>query len=446
MGVWSTHAWGTDIYGPYPQAGSSTEVLCKYLFTDSANNADPAMPKFVTEYATHEMTYNCVTYPHGDNYGGWNDELEFPYFCVTNCMPYAARVYENTLGLLNGGAEVPFIWQLNDEWSEVFDKGKGWGLIDLWGNEKPVYGALKTLYPKIPVGSQVVVPSDQSTNNLYTGAFVDDDQIIVGISNDNDSEYSTTIYLHNAPENLKITEAVAFEQSYWGNPETGEPDEGQQVEKDLDLLDDHDPGKYSFYVTLPANSTLTVVLEPISLGLEGAIVAWGKNDCGSEPVPQGDDFVDVACGYYHNLALRTDGTIAAWGSNYHGQCNIPELGYEEETYIDIACGKYHSLALTSQGRLVAWGRNKYGACETPKGNDFVAIACGDYHNLAIRNDGSLVTWGWDFYGQCDVPEGYDYVDISAGWAHSLAIKEDGSLVQWGKNNGSSYDSPGGIIT
>jgi len=52
-------------------------------------------------------------------------------------------------------------------------------------------------------------------------------------------------------------------------------------------------------------------------------------------------------------------------------------------FVAVAAGAYHNLALKSDGSLVVWGRNNYGQINVPVGNDFVAIAAGSWHNLAI---------------------------------------------------------------
>jgi hypothetical protein len=65
-------------------------------------------------------------------------------------------------------------------------------------------------------------------------------------------------------------------------------------------------------------------------------VAWGWDRYGQvSGVPAGNDFVAVAAGGVHSLALRSDGTIAAWGRDDYGQVtNTPT----EPGFIAIACG------------------------------------------------------------------------------------------------------------
>jgi alpha-tubulin suppressor-like RCC1 family protein len=58
----------------------------------------------------------------------------------------------------------------------------------------------------------------------------------------------------------------------------------------------------------------------------------------------------------------------------------------EGEYIAIAAGQSHSLALSSDGSIVGWGNNKYGQATPPEGNDFIAIAAGHLQSLAIRRE------------------------------------------------------------
>ncbi|MBW6515601.1 MAG: T9SS type A sorting domain-containing protein [Candidatus Cloacimonetes bacterium] len=187
----------------------------------------------------------------------------------------------------------------------------------------------------------------------------------------------------------------------------------------------------------------TVILEN---PLPGSLSFWGSSGHGLENVPAGDDFIAVATGDFHAVALRTDGSLVGWGAGTTNTGIYPHFGQSVvptgNDFIAIAAGDLHSLALRSDGTLVAWGRNNYGQINTPTGNDFIAIACGGIHNLALREDGTLAAWGagttntgeYPHYGQSIVPAGNDYVMIAAGATHSIALRNDGSLSAWGRNN------------
>src|SRR3990170_1317297 len=88
-------------------------------------------------------------------------------------------------------------------------------------------------------------------------------------------------------------------------------------------------------------------------------------------------------------AAPNAGSLAAWGWNDYGQTNAP-VGND---FVAIAGGGLHSLALKSDGSLAAWGDNSSGQTNVPAGNDFVAIAAGWAHSLALKSDGSLAAWG-----------------------------------------------------
>lgn len=207
----------------------------------------------------------------------------------------------------------------------------------------------------------------------------------------------------------------------------------------------------------------------------GTIWSWGSETDGLQTnVPEGDDFVQVAAGAKHSLALRADGTIVGWGSNLYGQINIPDF----QDFVAIAAGGDFSIGLRSNGEVVTWGRNNYSQVSgKPAGGGFVAIAAGNNHGVAIRANGSAVAWGlsssftglaamtdylavagggyhtvalrgagptgsvvnygatWDGLG--DVPAGNDFVAVEAGVDHSLALRADGTLAAWGLPSGAN---------
>lgn len=181
------------------------------------------------------------------------------------------------------------------------------------------------------------------------------------------------------------------------------------------------------------------------------IAAWGRDDYGQvNDVPDGSDFIAIAAGKRHCLAIKVDGSLVGWGYNNHGECDVPA----GNDYVDIAAGTWHSIALKSDGSIVVWGDDGSNQItDKPDGNDFVAIAAGDYHSLALKSDGStIVGWGgWNSYGECDAPApetGTVYTAIAAGKYHSLALQSDGTVRAWGSNNQGQtriYDGAAGKV-
>jgi hypothetical protein len=166
------------------------------------------------------------------------------------------------------------------------------------------------------------------------------------------------------------------------------------------------------------------------------VIVWGRDDYGQiSGIPDTNDFIAVAAGKRHCLAIRSDGLLAGWGYDTHGECSVPP----GNDYTAISAGIYHSIALKSNGEIVVWGYdNQNQITDRPDGNDFVAITAGDYHSLAIKTDGTIVGWGgYNTYGECDAPApdtGTVYVDIAAGRYHSLALQSDGVVKAWGDNS------------
>jgi alpha-tubulin suppressor-like RCC1 family protein len=185
----------------------------------------------------------------------------------------------------------------------------------------------------------------------------------------------------------------------------------------------------------------------------------------------------VAAGDQHSLGIATDGSLYYWGSgpgigvnhplgNNSDPLQTPTKVNADTDWVAIAAGRKHSLALKANGSLWAWGANDHyqlGVITTPTipsfessptqlglGNNgivYMAVACGYYHTLALMTDGSLIAWGDNTYGQLGVGNtvpgmflqrvGTDnnWVAVAAGQYHSLALKADGSLYAWGRNNG-----------
>jgi hypothetical protein len=207
------------------------------------------------------------------------------------------------------------------------------------------------------------------------------------------------------------------------------------------------------------NDPNAIAVDIVRCGYE--IVAWAIDPAKGDKygqvsdVPEGSDFIDVAAGKWHCLALRSDGSIEAWGrKDEYGEVSGKPSGND---FIAIAAGSYHSLALKSDGSIVSWGvsdggRDDYGqVTDTPAGNDFVAVTAGSLHSLAIKSDGTIIGWGRNSSGECDAPTpdpGTVYTAIAAGTYHSLALQSDGTVKAWGNNNQGQtriYDGAAGEV-
>ncbi|EPR11514.1 S8 family serine peptidase [Ruminiclostridium papyrosolvens] len=179
-------------------------------------------------------------------------------------------------------------------------------------------------------------------------------------------------------------------------------------------------------------------------------------------------FVKVAAGGMHSLALSLDGTVWAFGLNTYGQLGdgtttnrtspVQVIGLNGIKEIEI--GQHHSLALKNDGTVWTWGLNGCGQLGDGTTIDrtspvkvnglsgITAIAAGNSHSLALKNDGTVWAWGENYKGQLGDGRGRDFPQsltvvqvaglrgitaIAAGGTHSLALKNDGTVWAWGDN-------------
>jgi alpha-tubulin suppressor-like RCC1 family protein len=177
------------------------------------------------------------------------------------------------------------------------------------------------------------------------------------------------------------------------------------------------------------------------------------------------DFVQVACGEYHTIALTKDSKLFGWGSNDRDQI-IPGRGansFKVPTLIEfslgakisrIACSDSFSVAITEKGELFGWGisfpckgsPNAPVKVELP--SKVVDVACGSGHVLIVTEDGMLFGAGRDSDDQIfssPYPKDFEPVKFMnlpgspkvmrafAGGYNSMALTEDGTYFAWGMN-------------
>jgi alpha-tubulin suppressor-like RCC1 family protein len=193
------------------------------------------------------------------------------------------------------------------------------------------------------------------------------------------------------------------------------------------------------------------------------------------------NWLAIAAGYHHTVALRADGTLWAWGINEFGalgngmagtaypyaSTNTPQRVGTNSDWQAIAAGGRHTVALRTDGTIWAWGDNRAGQLgngtfetNAPYGTttpqqigtnaDWLAIAAGDAHTVALRADGTIWAWGDNRAGQLgngtyttNAPYGIctpqvmgsatNWQTIAAGVWHAVALRRDGTLWAWGLN-------------
>lgn len=182
----------------------------------------------------------------------------------------------------------------------------------------------------------------------------------------------------------------------------------------------------------------------------------------------------LAAGGAHSLAVKADGTVWSWGLNRNGQLGdgtttlrtraVPVQGDAAQLRgaVQVAAGWYHSLALKSDGTVWSWGLNRDGqlgdgsrierrtAVRVRELSNVKFIAAGVEFSAAITRDGSLWMWGRNTRGQLGngnresqaIPQRVLDQDgnplrgvamVSLGSQHALALTADGRAWAWGSN-------------
>lgn len=220
------------------------------------------------------------------------------------------------------------------------------------------------------------------------------------------------------------------------------------------------------------------------------LYSWGANSVGqcglgtistsvSTPtiIPNdSNNYIDIATGENHSLAVRSNNVLVACGGNVFGQLGTTN-NTNSSSFVSImtgitqvACGQNHSASIGTDGKLYTWGANgdnQLGHGDTNARNTptqvtggslgFVTqVSCGQNFTVVLNSNGQLFTFGSNSVGQLGKGDtatsssihqiAGTWSKISAGNLHVLAIKTDGSLWAWGQGlqgqlgNGSSISS------
>jgi alpha-tubulin suppressor-like RCC1 family protein len=203
----------------------------------------------------------------------------------------------------------------------------------------------------------------------------------------------------------------------------------------------------------------------------------------------GTNWKQVAGGYRHTAAIKTDGTLWTWGNNSSGQLGDNALGTNRCTPVttfaggtnwkQVACGREYTAAIKTDGTLWSWGNNASGqlgrnpdngAILTPVTTfaggtnwadtattdpaELYTLSAGTNFTAAIKTDGTLWTWGGNAYGRLGdntttnrstpvttFAGGTNWKQVFSGDRHTAAIKTDGTLWTWGnQGNGALGDN------
>jgi alpha-tubulin suppressor-like RCC1 family protein len=221
------------------------------------------------------------------------------------------------------------------------------------------------------------------------------------------------------------------------------------------------------WIQIEAGGTFT-----LGIRANNTLWGWGSDSYGSlghtalsySPIhitqASGNNWIKIATGQNHVLALKEDNTLWSWGRNSEGQLgtgdtihrsSAVQVGYSSNNWIKIACGLYHSLAITSDGTLWSWGFNSFGQLGigdtdsrsnpvgfSGSGGKFAyqwkEISGSNTFSVAIRSDKTLWKFGGAFLTPNQLPAiqntfGNSFVQVSAAKNdnHYAVIRSNGTI-------------------
>jgi alpha-tubulin suppressor-like RCC1 family protein len=184
----------------------------------------------------------------------------------------------------------------------------------------------------------------------------------------------------------------------------------------------------------------------------------------------GTNWKQVSIAGRGGAAIKTDGTLWTWGEAVNGRLGNGATTGNISTLVttfaggtnwkQVACGYSHVTAIKTDGTLWTWGGGSGGRLgngattgniSTPVttfagGNNWKQVSASSNITAAIKTDGTLWTWGYGSSGALGNAQitnrstpittfsgGTNWKQVSCGHNFTAAIKTDGTLWTWGLN-------------
>jgi len=246
---WSVQNW--ESRNASGKVGTALGGLRDYL-----EAIESRKPVFISAYASSETNFNQIQYPDPNQYDllGNLKTFETYYYSASFTLPYALRVYSNTLDLLKYKEVVPFLYQLYDAPADVKYKKQSWGLLDLSGGEKPVFSMLSQLMKRVPKRSIIVKTKQPSPAGLNALSFKNQDEVLVTILNESLQSQSIQVSLGGSDDKVEFKNAVLCFSPEMYPPEQGKMDVVEMEDLEIKLRSDGDNNAYIFTLTLKPQS------------------------------------------------------------------------------------------------------------------------------------------------------------------------------------------------
>jgi hypothetical protein len=156
-----------------------------------------------------------------------------------------------------------------------------------------------------------------------------------------------------------------------------------------------------------------------------------RGEISLDKIPTGR-FEQVACGKYHNVAIKEDGTLVSWGEDRFNQVTDTPQGIFKKVY----AYEHISVAISEDNDLFIWGDTLYYDSEIDINlNNIIDVAIGERFMIALKDDGTLVGIGDDSYSQISgIPLNVEFESIDAGRYHVAGFSKSNSFYAWGKTD------------
>lgn len=184
------------------------------------------------------------------------------------------------------------------------------------------------------------------------------------------------------------------------------------------------------------------------------------------------NYIAVANGSEHMIAITDGGLAYSWGYNDRGQLghgtttskiHTPTLieALQEQCAITAGVSYHHSAVVTDDGSLYTFGMNDCGqlgidslqhqSIPQPvaglEGTEVKSVACGLYHTVVCTSIGEVYSFGKNDYGQLGIGHNRpskspafvlipseNAVDVSCGYYHCVVVTASGNVFSFGRND------------